>query len=100
MDRVSGAGQLEVQRALFPGGLINSIIPGSTTVHSVQVTAHVQCTFLLKREGRTGCRATPACPQARRGMAAGNFLWEAWYRTTLISSTPLKLTGSERMQVK
>lgn len=42
----------------------------------------------------------PAWPQARRGRAAGNFLWEAWYRTTLISSTPLKLTGSDRMQVK
>lgn len=69
---------------------MNGIAPGSSTVHSGQVTAHVQCTFLLKREGRRGCRAMPACPQARRGRAAGNFLWEAWYRTTLISSTPFE----------
>lgn len=55
---------------------------------------------LLEWEGWVGYRAVPAWPQARQGMAAGDFLWKAWYRTTFISSTPLKLTGLEGMQVK
>jgi len=80
------------QGALLPGGLINSNTPGWTGGHPMHA--------VLEWEGWVGCRAMPAWPQARQGTAAGNFLWKAWYRTTLIPSTPLKLTGLERMQAK
>lgn len=72
----------------------------SRIYHSAFCTGYSECArhILLKCEGWTGYRVKPACSQARQGMAAGNFLWKPWYRTT--TSTPLKLAGLDRMQVK
>lgn len=78
-------------KGVFGRGLVNGIIPGPGGVHPMQVTMHV----LLEWEGWVGHGAMPAWPQAKRGMAAGNFLWKAQYHTTVSSSTPLKLRGLE-----
>lgn len=93
-----GAGSLEVRG---PGGLKNSLAPGSPWLHPR--AGHSKCAVpvLPMWEGWVGHKVMPAWPQARQVMAAGNFSVESLVSHHIFScSTSLKLTGLEGMQVK